>query len=377
MHVGVSAWRLSGQRLGIGRYIEYILKNWTPLLLEGDRVTVFAHARPDLRSLALSPAFTVRVVRPKLTNALWENLLLPRAAHDVDVMFGPSYTLPLTFRGPSVVTIHSVDEAQAGAQPLRYRLTYSQKYKLSARKADRVIVNARSTGDRVRDLYGISEDKIDVIWLGADESFHPIDDPARLSAARRRWLGDDRPYVLFAGGLSKRRNVPLLIEAFSRLKRGNGIPHALLLFGANRDNIPVRELAQRHGVADSVVHTDGLVAEHRELAEVYNAASVYVLPSSSDGFSLTLAEALSCGTPVITVNRAALGEIAHGYALTIEEPELGSLTDALRQVLTDPALARSLRQRGLERARQLRWDVTARRTLDVLRAASGAASPAP
>jgi glycosyltransferase involved in cell wall biosynthesis len=131
--------------------------------------------------------------------------------------------------------------------------------------------------------------------------------------------------------------------------------------------VPFREVAERCGVSDSVFQTDGRVSEHRELAEVYNAASVYVLPSSSDGFSLTLAEALSCGTPAITVNCSALGEVAHGYALTIETPDLQDLTHAIGSVLSNPELARTLRTKGLERAKELRWDRTARRTLDVLR----------
>jgi glycosyltransferase involved in cell wall biosynthesis len=367
MHIGVSGWRLRGQRLGIGRYIEYILKYWSPLLQADDRVTIFVHEPLDTRALGLSSAFTVKIVRPTLTNALWENFLLPRAAGGVDVLFGPSYTVPLIAGPRSVVAIHSVDEA-GGALSLWHRLTYSQKYKLSARSADKVIVNARSTGERVAALYGIPNEKIEVIWLGADEAFRPIDDEALLSATRRRLVGADRPYVLFAGGLSRRRNVPMLIEAFSALKHHQGIPHALLLFGANRDNIPFREVAERCGVSDSVFQTDGVVAEHRQLAEVYNAAAAYVLPSLSDGFSLTLAEALSCGTPVITVNRAALGEVAHGYAMTIDDPEVGALTEALRHVLTEPETARTLRAKGLERARDLRWDKTARRTLEVLRA---------
>jgi glycosyltransferase involved in cell wall biosynthesis len=366
MHIGVSAWRLHGQRLGIGRYIEYLLRHWNVLLAPGDRVTIFTHAPFDPRSLGLSPAFVNRVIQPALTNALWENFLLPRATAGIDVLFGPSYTLPLFYSGPSVVTIHSVDEA-AGAHSVWHRLTYSQKYKLSARRAHRVITNAQSTSDRVHTAYGIPRDKLSTIWLGADDAFRPIDDEALLTSTRERLLGSDRPYILFVGGLSNRRNVPMLIEAFSRLKKRDGIPHALLLFGANRDNVPFREVAERCGVSDSVVQTDGVVAEHRELAAVYNAASVYVLPSSSDGFSLTLAEALSCGTPAITVNCAALGEVAHGYALTIETPNLEDLTNAIGRVLADPALAQSLRTKELERAAQLKWNVTAQRTLDVLR----------
>src|SRR5690349_13993372 len=111
MHIGVSAWRLAGQRLGIGRYIEYILKYWNPLLASDDRVSIYVHEPFNRRSLSLSDAFESRIVRPKLKNAIWENVLLPRAARGVDVLFGPSYTLPLTYRGKSVVAIHSVDEA--------------------------------------------------------------------------------------------------------------------------------------------------------------------------------------------------------------------------------------------------------------------------
>ncbi len=366
MHIGVSAWRLHGQRFGIGRYIEYLLKQWTTMLAAGDRVTIFTRDPFDPGTLGLSSAFTNQVIRPALTNALWENLLLPRAARHLDVLFGPSYTLPLFYRGRSVVTIHSVDEA-AGVHSLWHQMTYSQKYKFSARRADMVISNAQSTTDRIHSAYGIALSKIVTIWLGADDAFRPIEDEALLRATRMRWIGTDRPYILFAGGLSRRRNVPMLIEAFSILKKREGIAHALLLFGANRGGVPFREVAQRCGVSDSVFQTDGRVNEHRELAAVYNAASVYVLPSSSDGFSLTLAEALSCGTPAITVNCSALGEVAHGYALTIETANLEDLTNAIGSVLRDPDKARTLRTRGLERAKELKWDLTARKTLDVLR----------
>src|SRR5689334_3546003 len=144
MHIGVSAWRLHGQRFGVGRYIEYLLKHWNTMLEPADRVTIFTRAPFDPHTLGLSPAFANATIQPALTNALWENLLLPGAARDVDVLFGPSYTLPLLSRGRSVVTIHSVDEA-AGAHSLWHRLTYEQKYRLSARRADMVITNSQST----------------------------------------------------------------------------------------------------------------------------------------------------------------------------------------------------------------------------------------
>jgi glycosyltransferase involved in cell wall biosynthesis len=370
MHIGVSAWRWGGQRLGIGRYIEYLLKHWSTMLAPDDHVTIYSHAPFDRESLGLSDAFTSRIVRPKLTNALWENLLLPRSAKGLDVLFGPSYTLPLTYRGPSVVAIHSVDEAQPGATSLWHKLTYEQKYRLSAQRAEKVIVNAQSTKGRVQAFYGIPEDRIEVIWLGVDDAFKPIDDADLMRSTRLRYLGADRPYILFVGGLSRRRNVPMLLAAFSLLKKRAKIEHSLLLVGPNRANLPLRQLAEQLDIRDSVVQIDGAFATHRELVSIYNAADLFVLPSSSEGFSLTLAEAMSCGTPVVTVDRAAIGEVARGYAMTIDEPDVELLADAMSQVLGSSETRERLRAKGLERARAFSWEDTARRTLKVLRQAA-------
>jgi len=84
MKLGISAWRLYGQRLGIGRYIEYMLKHWNKMLEPNDRVTLFVHEPLKENYLNLSDAFSVQVIKPKLTNALWENLLLPKYAKGQD-----------------------------------------------------------------------------------------------------------------------------------------------------------------------------------------------------------------------------------------------------------------------------------------------------
>ena len=162
MNIGVSAWRLCGQRLGIGRYIEHLLKQWNTMLQPEDRVSVFVNKPDHNLAETLSGQFAFETVRPKLTNALWENLLLPRHTNDTDVLFGPSYTLPLRYGGKSVVAIHSVDEAEPGAQPWWYHYTYSQKYRLSAKRASRVVTNAQSTKERICSHYGVADDKVEI-----------------------------------------------------------------------------------------------------------------------------------------------------------------------------------------------------------------------
>jgi glycosyltransferase involved in cell wall biosynthesis len=366
MNIGLSAWRLSGQRMGVGRYIEYMLNYWNGMLEPPDRVIIFVHDHFDRRSLGLSDQFHVEVIKPRLTNAVWENALLPQHLRGIDVLFGPSYTLPLLYRGKSVVAIHSVDLARHGHFPWWHKY-YELKYRLSANVADLVIVNAQSVKERVEQYYDIPAGKIEVVWLGADYVFSPDDDVARLNATRVKYLGATLPFVLFVGGVSIRRNVPMLMRAFARLKRERGIPHKLLIIGPNRGNVPLAAITAELGLHDSVILTDGRFEHHSELAAIYAAADMYVMPSASEGFSLTLAEAICCGTPVVTTSESALGEVANGYAYTILELNEEALANAMWEVLSQPELRARLRRQEIERSKLLRWDTTAKNTLNLLR----------
>jgi len=367
MRLGVNALRLTGQRLGIGRYIEYMLKHWNHMLTPSDRVTVYVREPVDIRTLHLSEAFETKVLRPGLKGVLWENLLLPRQEKEMDVLFCPSYTVPLAYRGRCVVATHSVNEVKKGTHPWWYHLTYRQRYRLSAQKADAVVVPLECTKEHVQELYGIAADKIDVVPEGADDSFRPLEDEAVLRETRRRYFGEDRPYIVFVGKLSQRRNIPALLTAFSRLKKTANIPHGLLLFGPNVLGLPLDRMTADLGIQDSVVQTDGKLDNHQDIIPIYCAADLFVHPSSYEGFSITIVEAMACGVPVVTVNQGAARDIAGGAAVMVEEPTVDNLTEAMRLSLTNRPLAMSLRAKALERAKLFRYEETARKTLDVLR----------
>ena len=367
MIFGVNALRLSGQRLGIGRYVEYLLKYWDSMLAADEHVVVYVREPFDKNELGLSDAFDVKLLPSRLNGVWWENAVLARHARKTDVLFNPSYTIPLWFRGRNVVATHSVNEAERGTHPWWYHLTYRQRNQLCARLADAVIVPSETTKEHVQRLYSVKPEKITIVAEGAPNSFAPIDDEAVLSETRRRYLGDDSPYVLFVGKQSQRRNIPALIEAFARVKRSNGIPHKLLLFGPNVLGLPLEELAGRFGVADSVVQTDGRLARHEDILPVYSGADLFVHPTAAEGFSLTIVEAMACALPVITVGRGAVAEIVDGAAITVDAPTPAELEAAIRRVLTDAALSAELRERALERSWTFRLEATARGTLDVMR----------
>jgi glycosyltransferase involved in cell wall biosynthesis len=88
---------------------------------------------------------------------------------------------------------------------------------------------------------------------------------------------------------------------------------------------------------------------------------VFVFPSLYEGFGLPPLEAMASGTPVVTSNVSSMPEVAGGAALLVDPYDPGAIADGICQVLTDEALRRDLRQKGLARARQFSWEASVRR----------------
>lgn len=372
MRFGIIARRLEGQPLGVARYIEYLLRHWSHMLQPDERATLYVRRPPDSGRVPPGP-YDIEVVQPQLSGFTWENLRLGPAARGIDVLFGPSYSIPLTYRGRSVVTIHSVNEIQEGTHPWWYPFTYTQIYRASARRATRIIVPSQSVKEDLQQAYGIEPAKMAIIGQGAEDSFRPLDDEEAQRRTRVEQLGEDVPYVVFVGKLSQRRNIPMLIRAFARfVEKRPDLKHKLLLFGPNHLNLPLDELVRELGLQDRVVQTDGKLERHDDLVKIYNAADAYVSASEYEGFSITVVEAMACGTPVIGINRAAFGEIVGGAGHLIDAPTVEGLATALERVLTDERLRKDLSRRGVARAQDYRWVDIARATLDVIREVAAA-----
>lgn len=374
MRIAFNGQRLAGQRLGVGRYIEYMLRYWRGMLTPTEQVTVFLRqplSAASVQYLDLPASIRPQLLPPDVSGIPWENMSLRWPASHHDVLFCPAYTAPIGYRGPLVVATHSVNDIHPGAHNWWYKYTYAWLNRHSAEIADAVIVASQSAKDDIKRYWGLPDDKMVVVLQGADDCFRPMDDEEALRAVRRRFFGGDRPFILFVGKSSTRRNIPLLLRAFAQLKQTARIPHGLLLFGPNPNNLPLAELCAELGITNDVVQTDGRIDDHSELVPIYNAAEVFVHPSEYEGWSMTTVEAMACGTAVIAANRGGLGEAANGHALMLDAPSVESLADALQRVLSDDALRQDLERRAYARGSALRWQETTRQTLDVLRAVAG------
>lgn len=362
--LSVNALRMSDQRTAMGRYIEYIVQQWSQMEIPFDRVVLMSPRELNLSRLGTTTPIELRSFDGQSSLFLWEQVCLPRRARGVAMLFCPSYTGPLLYRGPMVLANHGIYEALPKEFPLlaRFRSTSVQRY--SAIRAGRVIANSLATKADLMRFFHIPAQKIDTIYPAAHEVFFQRHDPEAIEAEIVRILGRRVPYVIFVGKLAKRRNVPNLIEAFALARHRANLPHHLLIVGPNTTSVPVQELAYGHGVADAVTYCPFLESE--PLARLYAGAQVFALPTTYEGISHTMFEAMASGTAVLTVEHPTLCEGAGDTVLAMPSPAVADLVEGLTRLLTDEALRRSYALKGRERAKQFSWETVARETMAIL-----------
>lgn len=212
-----------------------------------------------------------------------------------------------------------------------------------------------ATRDDLVRLFPHSAAKATTIPLAADPSFS-----AKVAAPGHPDL--DRPYVLAVGTLEPRKNLERLVEAWTQLSPMVRETRRLALVGPRGwDDDAILQAAHEAGAV-----LLGRVSEE-ELRALYAGADAFVYPSLYEGFGLPVLEAMAAGAPVITSNVSSLPEVAGDAALTVDPTDVGALTSAMEQLLTDPALAKRLRTAGKARAALFSWDRMAREYLELLR----------
>jgi glycosyltransferase involved in cell wall biosynthesis len=370
--LAVNALRMIGRRTAIGRHLEYLAAHWSTHETPFDRIVFMTPAPVRMEGLGTSTRVEFESFGDGLPRLLWEQAALPRRAAGAAVLFS-EYTCPLLRRGPVVVANHGIYEAvpEAFSRWQRFRATAVNKR--SARHATRVIANSQSTRQDVARYFGVPDARIDVVYPGPADLFFESHDPASIAAVVREAIGREAPYVIFVGKLARRRHVPNLIEAFAAVRRRHDLPHHLLIVGPNVNDLAIAELAGANGVADAVTHHPHM--EQEPLAKLYAGAELYVLPSTYEGISWTMFEAMASRTAVLTVEHPALREGAAGAVHVLPDPTVESLERGLTELLLDDARRADYEARGQERAREFSLARSADATMEILDRVAPASDP--
>ncbi|MFN8533353.1 MAG: glycosyltransferase family 1 protein [Dehalococcoidia bacterium] len=352
--LGVLGGRLIGRRTGVGRYLTNLLREWSAGHAPFGRVVV---ATP--RPVELPPGIENAVIPFHGPAGLWEHLSVPARLPPVDLLFCPSYIVPLGYQGRTALTVHdAIQAALPGEFPFWYRYRYGALYRWSARRAGLILADSHATAEDIVQFYRVGRERIRVVPLGVDPVFRPVD-PAPV--LQRLGLAD-RPYVLFVGKMTRRRNLPGLIEAFADADDGT---RTLVLAGDNSAGHDLTGIAHRLRLGDRFRHL--AFPPDDDLVALYSGADLFVYPSLREGFGLPIVEAMACGAPVLTVDASAMREVAPpGTAFLAQGVKAYEIAGPLRVALENPAHRQEVAAAGQAWSARFRWSDTARQTLDAL-----------
>jgi glycosyltransferase involved in cell wall biosynthesis len=304
---------------------------------------------------------TVQPSRPLqgLAGHLWEQAVLPILAGR-RLLWSPTNTGPLKRR--QVLTVHDVASID---HPEWFDVKFAAWYRwLTPRlvkRVARVITISEFSRQRLAAVADADPEQIAVISPGVDERFYPR--PCEEILAVRKKLGiQSENYILSLGSLEPRKNLPRLMEAWSRCVPRFGGEVSLVVAGAPGKKHIFRGLKLDYPPAQ--VHLVGFVDDD-DLPALYSGAMALVYPSMYEGFGLPVLEAMACGTVPIVGNSTSLPEVAGDAGVLVDALDVEAIDHAIVSIIEDTALRNDFQLRSIERSKQFTWERAAKLTLQV------------
>lgn len=295
---------------------------------------------------------------------MWHNFGFPgpqlfsSAVKGADIVHNPFPAVP-PVKGPLVVTVHDAGFAAfPSAYPPRGVKFHTIALEKAARRAQLVITDTHAAAREIAAHSPVPAERLRVVPLGVD---HRKATQQEAEQALRRYHLEDRPFFLWVGSLEPRKNVGVLVRAFSALVAAREVPHRLVLAGPlgwlHQGLISDQERAQLGDRLRSL----GSVSD-ADLRGLYSMATLLALPSLHEGFGLPMLEAMVQGAPVVCSAIAALEEVSGGAALLVPPSDVEKWARALGELALGTERRDQLSLAGVERASQFSWELTAERT---------------
>jgi len=281
---------------------------------------------------------------------------------ELAILFGSSAHVCITYQDLIAyripVVFHSDQEFEA------YRATSS----LALQAAQGILAYSESTASEIATEFGIPRREVVVVPLGVEAEWFAHREPgdaailAALKLPPRYFfsLATDYPH----------KNLAKLLDAYAlmRSRWSGGEPPGLVLAGHS-----VGARARQYDGMQSEPLSTGVIflgpVSAGQLRVLYQGALALVFPSLYEGFGLPPLEAMAAGTPVVAMPFSSVTEVGGDAVLYAEGLSAAALARAMECLATSDPLRARLRDRGLKRAAQFRWEKTARAAFELYRSA--------
>lgn len=350
MTIGIDVREAAGRPAGKGRYVfeivSHLAKHHSP-----HHFRLYTKDIPDLGKLPNN--FSWRVVRERGLG--WHRQVAKLANRECDLYFATTSYLTCQFlRIPYVLVVYDLVSFKDFATPQpKAKLIERYALRRAAKRAKRILTISKATADDLASMYPDVQTKIAVTPLAADARFRAGYSSKEQGGVKKKYRLPEE-FILCTGTIEPRKNLTRLIKAYQALPKRGREGRPLVLVGQQGwQSKEVFSLIED----DPDIHYLDFVSD-QDLGKLYAAALVFCYPSLYEGFGLPVLEAMQSGTPVITSNVSSLPEVGGEAVCYVDPHRESAITQALLSLLRSPAKRKSLRAKGLTRAKSFSWDKT-------------------
>lgn len=287
-----------------------------------------------------------------LKGQLWDQIsllnFLKKEQNPMVVNF--SNTLPVFYKN-KIVTIHDIIHLKYPVS-YSYRKYYEIVFPLMVKYSKHIITVSEFSKKEIASYFGISEDKISVVYNGVSRNFRPM--PTKTT----------EDYILGVSSIAYHKNFLGLLEAFTKLKTRN-----LKLYIAGGINYKVfgkksRKIIERALSNENIVFL-GRVSDE-ELIKLYSNAKCFVYPSLCEGFGIPPLEAQACGCPIAISDIPVFREIYGDSAIYFDPYNPDDIANKIEELVNDENKRTLLIEKGLSNAKKYSWEESAKKFFNIL-----------
>ncbi|MCD4739632.1 glycosyltransferase family 4 protein [archaeon] len=253
---------------------------------------------------------------------------------------------------PLVVTVHSTEKDRtANIYPMEWIVSIERH---GVKNADRVIAVSKMTKQQLIDEHHVPADKIHVVYNAVNPEEYKGENPEK-----------QEHIVLFAGRLTSQKGPIFFLKTAREVLDHRPDMKIKFIVCGKGDLLPgLIEEAVHMGLTGKVTFT-GFIPDD-ELVKIYNSADVYVLPSVSEPFGITVLEAMSARTPVIVSKTSGVSEVIK-HCFRVDFWDTNEMANKIISILSHEPLKKCMTANAEREADLFDWNEVAKKTIKVYR----------